>query len=263
MTKKLGVVQPKGDSPEAYEPTAHEKAALERLRERRKRSPPTPRFKVAYDGPHAKIDADHADTTYCHVLAADLFATGDATLSAGLLEQMANVARSGKQLTARELNFALAVVHAIDPRDPTEALLAAQMMAIHNATMAAARRLAHTETITQQDSASNMLNKLARTFAAQLEALKRYRSNGEQVVKVQHVQVTANQAVVGINQGGGAPQKTEDQPHEPGTAGTPTLSDAPSSPLLSHQQTHSMPMPGAGCEGLESVPVPRSKRRSA
>jgi len=99
-----------------------------------------------------------------------MVATGDSTFSGGLLDQIANVARSGKHLTARELNFALATVHAIGPRDPTEALLAAQMAAIHQATMVATRRLNHTETIDQQDSCSGMLNRLARTFAAQVEA---------------------------------------------------------------------------------------------
>ena len=41
----------------------------------------------------------------------------------------------------------------------------------------------------QQDSASNAFNKLARTFAVELEALKRYRTGGEQRVTVQHVTV--------------------------------------------------------------------------
>ena len=41
-------------------------------------------------------------------------------------------------------------------------------------------------------------DKLARTFAAQAEALKRYRTGGEQKVTVQHVTVNdGGQAVVG------------------------------------------------------------------
>jgi len=32
-----------------------------------------------------------------------------------------------------------------------------------------------------------VFNKLARTFAAQVEALKRYRTGGEQTVRVEHV----------------------------------------------------------------------------
>jgi hypothetical protein len=64
--------------------------------------------------------------------------------------------------------------------------------------MTFARRLAHVETVPQQDSASNAFNKLARTFAAQVEALRRYRSGGEQKMTVQHVHVAeGGQAIVG------------------------------------------------------------------
>ena len=52
------------------------------------------------------------------------------------------------------------------------------------------------ENIPQQDSAARAFNKLARTFASQMEALKRYRTGGEQKVTVQHVTVNADQAVV-------------------------------------------------------------------
>ena len=54
----------------------------------------------------------------------------------------------------------LAVVKGIEPRDQVEAMLAAQMAAVHMASMTFARRLAHVDTITQQDSASNAFNKL-------------------------------------------------------------------------------------------------------
>jgi hypothetical protein len=72
------------------------------------------------------------------------------------------------------------------------------------------------------NDAGNLAVKLLRTFPAQLEALKRYRSAGEQrvVVQHQHVTVTADQAAVQVNGGGypapegrGAVLKTEDQPH--------------------------------------------------
>ena len=83
--------------------------------------------------------------------------------------------------------------------------------------MTFARRLAHVENIPQQDSASNAFNKLARTFAAQVEALKRYRSGGEQKMTVQHVHVAeGGQAIVGnVNapaQGVGARKKSEINP---------------------------------------------------
>ena len=85
-----------------------------------------------------------------------------------------------------------------------------------------ARRLAHVETIQQQDSAERALNKLARTFAMQMEALKRYRTGGEQKVTVQHVSVNeGGQAIVGnVNQAaGGAAAKKR-------VITTPALSDA-------------------------------------
>ena len=77
-------------------------------------------------------------------------------------------------------------------------MLAAQMSAVHLATMALARRLAHVENIPQEDSEKRAFNKFARTFAAQVEALKRYRTGGEQKVTVQHVTVNeGGQAIVG------------------------------------------------------------------
>ena len=47
----------------------------------------------------------------------------------------------------------------------------------------------HVDNIAQQDSVERAFNKLARTFAAQMETLKRYRSRGEQLVRVERVTV--------------------------------------------------------------------------
>ena len=50
----------------------------------------------------------------------------------------------------------------------------------------------------RKDSIQNAFNKLARTFAAQVEALKRCRSGCEQKMTVQHVRVgEGGQAIVG------------------------------------------------------------------
>jgi hypothetical protein len=76
----------------------------------------------------------------------------------------------------RALNFMLSQVKGVKPTDQVEAMLAAQIAAVHLATMTLARRLAHVKTIPQQDSAERAFNKLARTFATQVEALKRYRT---------------------------------------------------------------------------------------
>jgi hypothetical protein len=91
---------------------------------------------------------------------------------------------------------------------------ARQMSVVHLATMTFTHRLACTETIQQQDSAQNALNKLMRTFTNQMETLKRYRSGAQQTVKVEHVHVhEGGQAIVGnVGPGGGA-AKLQDQAH--------------------------------------------------
>jgi hypothetical protein len=103
-----------------------------------------------------------------------------------------------------------------------------------------------------------MLNKLARTFAAQVEALKRYRSNGEQSIRVQHVTVNdGGQAIVGdVQAGGGEQEKNGDQPLGPCAA------YEPSTPLLGDVETLAAALPCSGSEGLDRVSVPRRPGRS-
>jgi len=57
--------------------------------------------------------------------------------------------------------------------------------------MAMARRLNQSDNILHRDSAERAFNKLARTFTTQMEALKRYRTGGQQRVVVEHVTVRA------------------------------------------------------------------------
>ncbi len=130
------------------------------------------------------------------------------------------------------------MIQALEPRDTLEAMLTTQMVAVHYATMTFARRLNHVENIPQQDSASNALNKLTRTFAAQVEALNRYRGKGQQQVTVTHMHVhDGGQAIVAGNvQGGGASTKREGQAH------APTLSYEPGTPMPS-QDAQREPVP--------------------
>ena len=134
--------------------------------ERQGRKGPTPRFKKIDSGPDnvVQVLADHPDLNISKTLVADVLGAGNQEFSTGLLAQLMTLTRSGKIASEEEVNFILSVVRGFDLKDETEALLAAQMVAIHNATMIAAR----IENIPRQDSASNMLNKLARTFAAQV-----------------------------------------------------------------------------------------------
>lgn len=116
----------------------------------------------------------------------------------GLTVQAAVLGSHGKRIDTDASNFALGFVDSMAPKDAAEALLMTQMAAIHQATMMMARRLNHVENVRQQDAAERALNKLARTYAAQLESLKRYRSKGQQLVRVERVNVeSGGQAIVG------------------------------------------------------------------
>ena len=63
------------------------------------------------------------------------------------------------------------------------------MAAIHFATVRMASRLGATTSRVNAESYERSLNRLARTFVAQMQGLKRYRSRGEQRVFVERVTV--------------------------------------------------------------------------
>jgi hypothetical protein len=149
---------------------------------------------------------------HAHIQLMEALGTTDLDFLDGILCQLLNVGSRAGKLDERGLNFLLSVIKGVKPRDQVEALLAAQMAAVHAATMTFALRLGRTVTIPQQDSAERAFNKLARTFAAQVEALKRYRSRGDQTVRVEHVTVNeGGQAIVGnVNHGGRGPSKKEE-----------------------------------------------------
>jgi hypothetical protein len=175
-----------------------------------------PRLKVSIEGSAAKISPDHPDHTIGTLAIVRSIGTADLDFFDGLVLQLVNAGKG--EDPEKAVNFMLAVIKGIEPRDQVEAMLAAQMAAVHNATMTFARRLAGVQNIPQQDSAQTAFNKLARTFAAQVETLKRYRSGGEQKMTVQHVHVAeGGQAIVGNVSapapGGGANEKAKEQPH--------------------------------------------------
>jgi hypothetical protein len=118
-----------------------------------------------------EIAPDHPDPCMAQALLMEALSTTDACFVVGLIGQLADTGTRRRKLDERELNFMLSVVKGAKPKDQIEAMLAAQMAAVHTATMTFARRLANVENIAQQDSAERAFNKLARTFASQVEAL--------------------------------------------------------------------------------------------
>ena len=189
-----------------YEPTPAEQAILDKYQDRKN---PVPELKVKHGDGFVKIGVDHPHNQTGTVLLMDAIGTANHSLFKGLVSQLAGLGASKSpeeiELKEIELNFAISLLQGVRPRDDVEAILATQMVATHNGTMTAARRLARAENIPQQDSAASVLNKCARTFAAQVEALKKYRATGEQNIRVQHVTVSdGGQAIVaGSMQAGG------------------------------------------------------------
>ena len=195
---------PKGKAPPSkalakpYEPTPRERSAMEALIARREERKPAPSLKVTERKGGPEVGADHPDPGLGQALIMEALGLADIDFFGGLLRQLGNAAGKGGVVDEQNVNFMLAVVKGVEPQDQVETMLAAQMAAVHMATMTFARRLNHVESIAQQDSAANAFNKLARTFSAQMEALKRYRTGGEQKATVTHVTVNeGGQAVVG------------------------------------------------------------------
>jgi len=116
---------------------------------------------------------------------------------------LANMAKPSKAEAA--VNGMMALIRGIGPRDEVEAMLALHLTAVHMATMESARRMGAAETLAQMEFAERGFLRLCRTFAMQIEALKKYRHSGEQRVTVEHVHVhQGGQAIVGsIHQGVG------------------------------------------------------------
>jgi hypothetical protein len=144
------------------------------------------------------ITPDHADVAVGWGLLADAVAANDVSFLIGLLNQLGKTSSKGGAIDEIRVNFMLSVVTGGEPRDQIEAMLCAQMAAVHVGLMTLAPQLYNAETVVHRDSAERAFNKLARTFTTQVEALKRYRTGGEQKMTVQHVTVSeGGQAIVG------------------------------------------------------------------
>ena len=98
--------------------------------------------------------------------------------------------------TYRDFVFALAAE--LEPRDALEAMLIAQMGVTHTTMMAASQRAWDANNAEAREAYDRIMNRLGRTFLAQVDQFRRHRSGGSQVVRVDRVNVSAGgQAIVG------------------------------------------------------------------
>jgi hypothetical protein len=121
--------------------------------------------------------------------------------------------------------------------DELEGMIAAQLIAAHNAAMECYRRaMLGEQTFEGRRENLSHANKLSRTYAVLLDALNRHRGKGQQKVTVEHVHVhEGGQAIVGNveRRGGGVASKAKEQPdalaHTPGA--TMPSADPPWQPV--------------------------------
>ena len=135
-----------------------------------------------------------------------------------MLSGIVHAARHGSPKNSeREINRLLAAVSGIGATDETEGMLATQMVATHAAAITTLRLVKDSQTLLERDRHGSLAVKLLRAFAAQVEALQRYRGKGQQKVTVGHVRVHAGgQAIVGATTPGGrGKEKSDEQAHAP------------------------------------------------
>jgi hypothetical protein len=153
-----------------------------------------PRIKLMSHG----FYIEHADPELGEQFMADALGAADRDAMRGMLGQLVKASVKGERPDEVTLAFMISMVKSIKPRDAVEAMLVAQMVSVHVMTMRCAHHLANAEDLAQQDSAGRALGRLARTFPAQIEALNRYRSQGEPAITVQNVSVgDGGNAIVG------------------------------------------------------------------
>lgn len=230
------------------EMTAIEKQRVQAFKDRRQAHEATrgrPRVKVESKGPKA-AETSPPEGVSPEVVQADLmraFGTTDTEFLYRTWNQLNNAVAGGStKVSNQQFNGVLASMAGIEPRDEIEAMLGAQMIATQDAAMVLMQQMQNAEKILQRDSAGNLAVKFMRTFTAQMEALRRHRSPGEQRVVVQHVHVTADQAAVQVNGGEGAPSKAEDRAHA--QSDQRALAHAPE-PALPSPDTTREPLPVA------------------
>src|SRR5437879_2943057 len=114
--------------------TSRELTAIRKLVARND-AKPAPRLKVVPKEKGTTIAPAHPDSLAGQALLMDALGTADIDFYRGLLDQVAGAASAGGQIDEHTLNFMLSVVKGVEPKDQLEAMLAAQMAAVHVATM--------------------------------------------------------------------------------------------------------------------------------
>jgi hypothetical protein len=154
----------------------------------------TPRIKISRRG----VSIDHPDQDTGERLMAAALGVADRDAMYGILRQLVKASVIGRKPDAANLALMISMVESIKPRDNIEAMLVAQMVAVHVAAMRSAHQLGCIEDLDRLEGATRALTRLARTFPAQVEALNRHRNASEPAITVQNLSVQdGGKAIVG------------------------------------------------------------------
>lgn len=161
-------------------------------KDKQSRKPSLPEFEMGEDGNMKVLMTPEGKGRL-----STLFGGSSEVFVNGMLYHCINVSGRSED-NVNDKTYAVGIVAEIAPKDAIEGMLATQMAAIHIATMRHSRMMAGSETIQQLELHERVLNKLARTFTTQMEALRKHRNGGKQTVTVQHVNVQdGGEAIVG------------------------------------------------------------------
>ena len=196
-----------------------EKTRLAKYNERANRKPV--KFKaVESDSDNPNISLQGLNDPLYEVKMLEALGTADSNLQAHLVDQAAltfkgTASRDGfdNNATVLACNNALSILGGIQPQDEIEGMLAVQMIGVHNMAMETLQRaMMGGQSFEGKQVNVNQATKMLRTFTAQMEALKKYRTGGQQKMTVEHVHVNeGGQAIVGtVNQGGGEKNKNDE-----------------------------------------------------
>jgi hypothetical protein len=116
-----------------HEPEPPERAASEVAQN--KESPSALRLQIS--------EKEGVPQIHAPFLLMEALGTTDPDFLDGILRQLFTAGSRGGKADEQGLHFMISVIKGVKPRDQVETMLAAQMAAVHNATMTLARRLAH------------------------------------------------------------------------------------------------------------------------
>jgi hypothetical protein len=195
-----------------------------------------------------KIVSPHTDDDGFLIRVVDAMGTASDAFAMRALGRISSVIKQpGHDLTAEQVNAAIALMAGIAPANELEAALGEQIVGTHTFAMEMLRQARWADTIPRLEAYSNVATKAQRTLAMMVDALAKLRTGGKQQVEVRYVYVDARGSQNVISAGGpGGPIGNIGQSH------ATALPDA-IGPAVWGPDALGMPLQVTGGEGPEAL----------